>query len=83
LKAPFLDLGELDHWVRASGTLLLTGDSRKMLSIGPGSVTWKAFERGGRLVAAEQETAAPGGERMFRRKGKGDYEIFEFTEAGQ
>lgn len=83
LKAPFLDLGDLDHWVRTPGTLLLTGDSKRTVHIAPGPVTWKAFDRGGRLMAAEQETIGAAGERLFQRQGKGDYEIFEFTEAGR
>jgi hypothetical protein len=81
LKTPFLDLAELDNWVYVPGHLLLTGNAQHKVKLAGGTVTWKAFDRGGKLVAAEQESAATAGERVFKRKGNGDYELFEFTEA--
>lgn len=80
LKTPFLDLAELDHWVQSSGALILTGNSQRTVKFGAGTITSKVFDRAGRLIAAEQESAIAG-ERLFQRRGRGDYEVLEFIEA--
>jgi hypothetical protein len=81
LQTPFLDLGELDNWVHFPGHLLLTGNAQHRVRLGNSAVTWKAFDRSGKLLAAEQDSGTPPGEHTFRRRGKGDYELFEFSEA--
>ena len=81
LKTPFLDLAELDNWSHVPGHLLLSGSAQFKVRVENATVTWKAFDRSGKLVAAEQESQSATGERTFRRRGKGDYELFEFGEA--
>ncbi len=81
LKTPFLDLAELDNWIHVPGQLLLTGEAQQTVRLVNGTVTWKAFDRTGRLLAAEEESGVAAGQRTFRRKGKGDYELFDFSEA--
>jgi hypothetical protein len=80
LKKPFLDLSSLDNWTRLPGRVLLTGGATRTVHLPGGVLTWKAFARSGRLVLTEQEFALPG-ERTLRRKGKGEFELYEFNEA--
>jgi hypothetical protein len=79
---PFLDPADLDNSIHTPGHLLLTGRAQRTLKVTGDTITWKAFDRGGNLLMAEQESVAPG-EYRFQRKGKGDYELFEFSEATQ
>ena len=81
LKTAFLDLASLDNWMHVPGHLLLTGNAQRNIRVENAAVTWKAFDRSGKLLAAEQETGTAAGERTFRRRGLGDYELFEFSEA--
>jgi hypothetical protein len=80
LKMPFLDLLDVDNAVHIPGRLLLTGRAQRTVKVTGDTITWKAFDRGGNLLKAEQESVVAG-ERPFRRKGEGDYELFEFSEA--
>jgi hypothetical protein len=82
LKTPFLDPVDLDNAVHIPGRLLLTGKAQRTVRATGDTITWKAFDRGGNLLRAEQESVVAG-ERQFRRKGDGDYELFEFSEATQ
>jgi len=79
LKTPFLDLITLDNWVHVPGYVLMTGNAQRHVKLAGGIVTWKAFDRAGRLVVTEQEFAVAS-ERTLERKGRGDIELFEFRE---
>ena len=79
LKNPFLDLSELNNWVHIPGSVLLTGGAEQTVRLAGGVLTWKAFDRSGRLAFIEQEFALPG-QRNLRRKGKGTYELYQFAE---
>jgi len=80
VKKPYLDLLELDNWVHIPGRVLLTGRAERKAKLAGGVLTWKAFDRFGRLLLTQQEFALTG-ERVLQRKGKGAYELYEFAEA--
>jgi hypothetical protein len=44
------------------------------------AVHWKAFNRSGKLLAEENEPTRSSGSRLLKRRGVGDYELFEFAE---
>jgi len=79
LQVPFLDLADLDNTVRLPGGLLITANAERKVTLVENSVLrWKAFTRAGQLLSEGSETV--GGERVLRRRGQGDYELYEFTE---
>ena len=80
-KTPFLDLGNADNWVQLSDVILLTGNATRHVTLTNARINWKAFDRNGDFIAEEPETAPVSGEREFKRRGKGEYEIFEINEA--
>lgn len=79
LKTPFMDLATLDNWVHVPGYVVLTGNAQRHVTLAGGIMTWKAFDRTGRMVATEQEFTVAS-ERTLQRKGRGDIELFEFRE---
>ncbi len=80
-KVPFLDIGNGDNWVQLSDVILLTGNASRHVTLTNARINWKAFDRNGDLVAEEAEAKPASGEREFKRRGKGEYEIFEISEA--
>ena len=78
---PFLDLADLDNRVEVPGALLLTGNSQRAIGFRNATIRWKAYDRAGHLLAETQEPTAASGERTFKRKGVGVYELIEFDEA--
>jgi uncharacterized protein YdaL len=80
LNTPFLDLAEGDHWVQLPDVLLLTGNAERTATLRDARIRWKAFDRTGKLLAEELETQTASGERTFKRRGAGDYELFEINE---
>jgi hypothetical protein len=81
LRVPFLDLAELDNRVELPDTLLFTGSAQTALTLRNAAVRWKAYDRAGRLLAEQPEPTASSGERIFKRSGAGEYEVFEIGEA--
>ena len=75
---PFLDLADLDNRVEVPGALLLTGNSQRAIGFRNATIRWKAYDRAGHLLAETQEPTAASGERTFKRKGVGVYELIEF-----
>jgi uncharacterized protein YdaL len=80
-QTAWLDLAELDHWVQLPDTLLLTGNAERTVTARRATVRWRAFNRAGDLVEEKQEPVLFSGERVFKRRGVGDYELFEFIES--
>jgi hypothetical protein len=80
-KAAWLDLAELDHWVQLPDTLLLTGKAERTVKAHKAAIRWRAFNRAGELLEEKQEPDLFSGERVFKRRGVGDYELFEFIES--
>ena len=80
-QVPFLDLADLDNRVEVPGALLLTGNSQRAIGFRNATIRWKAYDRAGHLLAETQEPTAASGERTFKRKGVGVYELIEFDEA--
>jgi uncharacterized protein YdaL len=80
-QKPFVDLAAGDHWVQLPDAILLTGNAQRRATLVNAQVTWKAFDRAGNLLASETEAKPASGERVFQRRGKGDYELFEIIEA--
>lgn len=78
--APFLDLADGNHWVQTSEVLLLAGNARRSVSLNNARILWQAYGRDGRLLAEEYEPMSTTGERVFERRGKGDYEIYRFNQ---
>ena len=81
LKLPFLDLADGDHWVQLPDLILLTGKAQRTVTLKDAIIKWKAFDLAGNLLDAEFEPQSVSGERVFQRRGKGDYELFEIIEA--
>lgn len=81
LKTPFLDLADGDHWVQLPEALLLTGNAQRTVKLRDARVTWKAFDRTGKLLEEATEPEPATGQRLFQRRGKGDYELFLIIEA--
>lgn len=81
LKAPFLDLADGDHWVQLPEAVLLTGTASRRVTVQNARIAWKAFDRTGKLIAEEPAAAPVSGEQLLQRRGKGDYELFQITEA--
>jgi hypothetical protein len=67
--------------VQLPDAILLTGNAQRRATLVNAQVTWKAFDRAGNLLASETEAKPASGERVFQRRGKGDYELFEIIEA--
>jgi hypothetical protein len=82
LQRPFLDASSLDPWVHVPGRLLLIGAAEQKVLLAGGVVQWRAFDRAGQQVHSEKEFVLPG-ERTFRRKGRGVFELYEFAEGGR
>ena len=82
VKKPFLDVLKLDQWVHVPGRLLLTGRAEHRVQLAGGIVQWRAFDRTGQELQSEQVSLPPG-ERLLQRKGRGDYELYEFKEGTQ
>ncbi len=80
-KTPWLDLADLDHWVQLPDTLLLAGNAERVVKAQKASIRWRAFNRAGELLEEQREPLLFSGERVFKRRGVGDYELFEFTES--
>ena len=81
LKLPFLDLADGDHWVQLPEVILLTGKAQRPVTLKDAFIKWKAFDLAGNLVDQDKGVGPVSGERIFRRRGKGDYELFEIIEA--
>jgi hypothetical protein len=79
--AGFLDLAELDNWLHVPGRVLLSGDAEYEAKLGSPVVSWKAFNRAGRMLSSGQDSVSSMGSHVFRRKGKGAYELCECREA--
>ena len=82
-RPTYLDLADGDHWVQLPEAILLTGNATRTVTLKNATITWKAFDRAGKLVTQETEIQPATGEREFKRHGKGDIEIFEISEAPQ
>jgi uncharacterized protein YdaL len=80
-KLPFLDLAEGDNWVQLPDLILLTGKAQRTVTLKDALIRWKAYDLAGNLVDSETEPQSTTGERVFQRRGKGDYELFEIIEA--
>lgn len=80
-KAPFLDLADGDNWVQISDVVLLTGNATRTATLKNARIHWKAFDRNGDLLAEDDSQQAVTGEHEFKRRGKGDYEVFQINEA--
>ena len=78
LKAPFLDLADLDHWVHVQGRLLLSGRAQRTVAIGDAPFVRKTYDRSGRMLSSLSGKVAAGNY-TFQREGGGDYELLEFT----
>jgi uncharacterized protein YdaL len=80
-KAPFTDLAAGDNWVQLPEVILLTGKAQRTVTLVNARITWKAYDRAGNKLSEETEPQPASGERVFQRRGKGDYEVFEIIEA--
>lgn len=80
IRAPFLDLADGNHWVQSSDMLLLTGSARRTINLNNARVRWQAFDRKGKLMGEAYEPTPFTGERVFERRQKGDYEIYQFNQ---
>ncbi len=81
MHTPFLDLADGDNWVQLPEALLLTGHTQRHMTLKDARITWKAFDRNGKLLAEETEPNPATGDRLFQRRGQGDYELFQIIEA--
>ncbi|MFM2081845.1 MAG: hypothetical protein RL380_536 [Verrucomicrobiota bacterium] len=79
----YLDLADGDHWMQLSDLILLTGQATRTVTLKKANITWKAYDRAGKLIISETESQPVTGERQFKRRGTGDIEIFEINEAPQ
>ena len=59
-----------------------TGRAEHRVQLAGGIVQWRAFDRTGQELQSEQVSLPPG-ERLLQRKGRGDYELYEFKEGTQ
>lgn len=81
LHTPFFDLADLGHWVQTSDLILLSGEAQRRVVLKNASIRWRAFDRAGNLLAEEREPSPRSGECVFTRKGRGEFEIYEFKES--
>jgi len=79
-RTPYLDLADLDNVVQLPETVLLGGHAQRTVTLRNATVQWKAFNRAGKLLAEEKEAAKTSGSRLLKRRGVGDYEVFDFSE---
>jgi uncharacterized protein YdaL len=82
-KPTYLDLADGDHWVQLPNTILLTGKATRTVTLKKATIVWKAYDRTGKLLTTETGPQPAIGEREFKRRGTGDIEIFEISEAPQ
>jgi hypothetical protein len=80
IQPSFLDLLDLDHWVRGPGGLLLTGRAQVQTRLGYGPVRYRAFDRAGRLAGDTTARTLFSGDHVFERRGLGAVELFEAME---
>jgi uncharacterized protein YdaL len=80
-QKPFVDLAAGDNWVQLPDAVLLTGKAQRTVNLVNAKITWKAFDRAGHQLDEQAEPGTASGERVFQRRGKGDYELFEINEA--
>jgi uncharacterized protein YdaL len=78
LHVSYLDIADLDNVVETPDLVLLSGRAQRTIANRNGKLHWKAFDRAGKLLAEKREEA--GGVSIFKRRGEGDYEVFEFEE---
>jgi len=76
-KMAYLDLADLDNVVQLPDALLLTGHAQRTVTFTNAAVSWKAFDRSGKRMAEEKAPATSSGARLLKRRGVGDYELFE------
>jgi len=76
-QVPFLDLADLDNRVELPDALLLTGNAERRLTLRNSRIRWQAYDRDGNLLAQKQEPMPWSEERVFKRAGVGDCELFE------
>jgi uncharacterized protein YdaL len=81
LNAPFLDLADGDHWVQIPETVLLTGNAQRTVTVKNARISWKAYDRTGKLISEEPAAAPVRGDQLLKRRGQGDYELFHILEA--
>jgi len=79
-RISYLDLADLDNVVQISESVLLSGHAQRTVTLRNTAVHWKAFNRAGKLLAEEKEPAKSSGSRLLKRRGVGDYELFDFSE---
>jgi hypothetical protein len=76
-KTAYLDLADLDNVVQLPDALLLTGQAQRTVTFTNAAVSWKAFDRSGKRMPEEKALATSSGARLLKRRGVGDYELFE------
>ena len=77
LHVSYLDIADFDNLVETPGLVLLSGRAEGKIANHNGKLHWKAFDRAGRLLAERRE-ADVSGPQTLKRRGEGDYEVFEF-----
>ncbi|HTI97603.1 MAG TPA: DUF2334 domain-containing protein [Dongiaceae bacterium] len=83
MKVPFLDLAEGDHLVCLPEAVFLTGAAEfpTTWQNDQGTIGWQAFDRAGKLIAEDAAPESKSGNRILKRRGDGDYEVFHLNKA--